>query len=466
MDKILNIFKRIIPRKLLNFLLPIYHITLGYLSAFWYGFPSNKMIVIGVTGTKGKSTTTELIAKVLEQTGYKIGVTSTVKFKIGDKEWLNDKKMTMLGRFALQKLLKKMKEGGCKYAIIETSSEGIKQFRHKGINYDYGVFTNLTPEHIEAHGGFEKYKKAKLKLFEQVSKSKRKQWKNNNSSLITKTHIEKVIIANGDDAYSQKFLNFDVEKKFIFYINSFSKHPKDKLTQYFSVTNIQLDKNGSSFSVDGNDFKLNLVGLFNIYNAIPAIIVGINEGLDVAQIKVALEKVEGIPGRMEFINEGQLFKIIVDYAHEPESMKQLYKTVKILNSDEKPGKIIHVFGSSGGCRDKVKRPILGHIAGENADYVIVTNEDSYDDDPMEIINEIAEGIELKPEKNLNPHVFKIVDRKEAIKKALSLARGNDIVLITGKGTEQLMYFTGGKKIPWDDRKCAREALYELNNFKI
>ncbi len=154
-----TLIKKIIPRQLLS----QYHKFMARFASFYYGNPSRKMIVIGVTGTNGKSTTVELIARVLEGGGHKVGFTSTVAFKVADKEWLNNKKMTMLGRFQLQKLLYRMVKTDCKYAVIETSSQGIDQYRHVGINYDYAVFTNLTPEHLEAHGGFNKLQKSQRK---------------------------------------------------------------------------------------------------------------------------------------------------------------------------------------------------------------------------------------------------------------------------------------------------------------
>ncbi|MFH0856267.1 MAG: UDP-N-acetylmuramoyl-L-alanyl-D-glutamate--2,6-diaminopimelate ligase [bacterium] len=525
MDKILNFIKRIIPKGVLKKVLPFYHISLASAAAFWYGYPSEKMIVIGVTGTNGKSTTTELIARVLEkhtpnpsQEGkYKVGFTSTVKFKVGDREWLNDKKMTMVGRFQLQKLLHQMADAGCRYAVIETSSEGVKQFRHKAINYDYLVFTNLTPEHIESHGSFEKYKEAKLKLFDHLSKSRRKVSRiHADSNADTRGNaddvdreIKKIIIVNGDDKYASEFLNFKVDKKIVYGMDYGNDNYIGEFL-CFRAENIVLTKNGTSFNVvppsfeslsracrgkgargrfsevgiekftefgkSDTKFKLNLPGLFNVYNAMPAIIIGENEGLEMQEIKDALARVKNIPGRMEFIDEGQPFTILVDYAPEPESMRKLYEAVGAMGVAH--NKIIHVLGSCGGGRDKARRPILGSIAAENADYVIITNEDPYDDDPMEIIEDVAGGAEeslkfkvqklalslpkgQKSEEVQN--IFKILDRREAIRKALQLANEGDFVIITGKGAEQFICVADGKKIPWDDRDVVREEIGKLKN---
>ena len=183
------LIKKIVNKKALAY----YHKTMALLAKGLYRNPSQDMIVIGVTGTNGKSSTVALIAKILEQAGYKVGSTSTVSFKIAGQEWLNDKKMTMLGRFGLQKILSQMKKAGCSHAVIETSSQGIDQFRHLGINYDIAVFTNLTPEHIEAHGGFVNYQKAKEKLFAKLREETHKTYRG--------SEVPKAIIANGDDEH-------------------------------------------------------------------------------------------------------------------------------------------------------------------------------------------------------------------------------------------------------------------------
>src|SRR3989339_1455973 len=218
-----SLIKKIVPRFVLNF----YHKSMALLAAFVYSNPSDKLIVVGVTGTNGKSTTVALIAKTLEASGAKVGATSTVSFKVADKEWMNNKKMTMLGRFQLQKLLKQMVDAGCTYAVIETSSQGIEQYRHLGVNYDYAVFTNLTPEHIEAHGGFENYKRAKGRLFEHLTRKARKQrgegqrakskGQKQGQGLKIKdqkiTEVGKIIIANVDDEYADYFFSFKADKK-------------------------------------------------------------------------------------------------------------------------------------------------------------------------------------------------------------------------------------------------------------
>jgi len=433
-----NLIKKIIPEFLIN----QYHKVLALLAAFLYGYPSEKLIVIGVTGTNGKSTTVNLIAKILEQAGFKVGLTSTMNFKIAKREWLNDKKMTMLGRFQTQKLLRQMAKAGCKYAIIETSSQGILQYRHLGINYDIAVFTNLTPEHIEAHGGFDNYKKAKGELFKKLSKDKHK--------IIDNKAVKKTSIINIDDKYADYFASFGTDQKFGFTTQNKNKIGFDKI---INASKIRIKGFKTSFEINGTKFNLNLPGKFNVYNSLASICVALSQKIGLKTIKQGLEKIKGLPGRMEQIDKGQNFTIIVDYAPEPASIKQLYAFVKKLDKN----KIIHVLGSAGGGRDISRRPILGAIASQNADYVIITNEDPYDDDPIKIINDVAEGAEKKG-KILNQNLFKILDRKKAIQKALNLASENDLVLITGKGCEQAIATKGGKKIPWDDRKIVKELL--------
>lgn len=432
----LSKIKKLIPRGLLR----QYHKALAILSSFVYGNPSEELIVIGVTGTNGKTTTVNLIARALESNGAKVGLTSTANFKVAEKEWLNDKKMTMLGRFQLQKLLREMINAGCKYAVIETSSQGIEQYRHLGINYDYLVFTNLTPEHIEAHGGFENYKNAKLKLFAHLKAKKNK--------ILDGTEVKKVILANDDDEHVSAFLDNEADKKITFAI-------KNKNADYHA-DEIMISADGTSFSVNGNKINLKLIGAFNIYNTLPAIAIATEEKISLEQVKTALESVPVVPGRMEKIDEGQGFTVIVDYAPEPASMRKLYETVDLI--DKK--RIIHVFGSCGGGRDVARRPILGRIVGENADIAIVTNEDPYDDDLQLIIEQVAAGC-LECGKVLNQNLFKIVDRREAIKKAIDLAEVGDLVLVTGKGAEQAMAVAGGKYVSWDDRTVIRECLKQI-----
>jgi UDP-N-acetylmuramoyl-L-alanyl-D-glutamate--2,6-diaminopimelate ligase len=417
-------------------------------SAMWYRWPSEKMIVIGVTGTSGKSSVVYILSQLLEKAGFRVGVASTIFFKIGKKEWVNDKKMTMVGRFALQNLLSQMAKANCHYAIIETTSEGIKQFRHIGINYDIAVFTTLYPEHIESHGSFENYKKEKLKLFTKLSKD--------NPKLIAGQKVNKVIISNLDNEHTKEVLSFASDKKYAFTTqnNSIAN------AEVVRGENIEIGSTGFSLNINHQPFRSRLMGDHNVYNSLAAISVGMSQGLSLTVLAKFLDEIKAIPGRIEFITDarfGDPYTIIVDYAFEPKAVEALYKVVDQMNKNQ----IIHVLGSAGGGRDKSRRAILGKIAGEKADIVIVTNEDPYDEDPNQIIDQVAQGAEGIG-KVLDQNLFKIEDRRQAIKKALILAKKDDIVLITGKGSEQAIVVANNKKIPWDDRSVVREELLKLS----
>ncbi len=460
-----RLLKKIIPKKFINF----YHYFLAHLAAWFYDYPSRKMITIGVTGTKGKSTVCYLIAKILEEAGERVGMTSTIFFKIGAREWLNDKKMTMIGRFGLQKMLWKMWRAGCAYAIVETSSEGIAQYRHVGIDYDVAVFTNLTPEHIESHGSFEAYKAAKKELFKNLKIY-------NLSKRVRGEIVPKIFVVNSGDEHANEFLVFPADKKICYRLEgpdapNFAGERmvyrgagriKAFCDEEFVVYNIILGRNYSKFSVkiDGADeqVKINLIGEVNVLNALTAISAGISLGIPFRIIKSALEKTEMIPGRFEVVVK-EPFTLIVDYAHEPASFRELYKTARLLPR----ARIIHVFGATGGGRDFARAPEMGRIASENADIIILTTDDPYFDDPAVLTKNILKGIldftKDNPDKR-SVKVMQVIDRREAIKAAIKEAKPNDLILLTGKGSEQAMA-VGDKKIKWDDREVVRQIIGEL-----
>jgi len=411
--KLKESIRKFIPK----FLLRAYHFCLALFGAMIFGFPgySKSLKIVGVTGTSGKSTTTDFITRILEEAGNKVASISTIRFKIADKEWENKYKMTMPGRFVIQKFLRQAKDAKCKFVVLEVTSEGIRQFRHKFINFDAAVFTNLTPEHVESHGNFENYRNEKLKLFKAT---------------------KNIHVINEDDANAKYFLDIPGKKNIRFGIKS--------------VQNIKAE-DGIGFELKGVKFSLNLFGEFNIYNALAAICVAKAYDVDLEICKKALEKAKGISGRMEVVAKDP-FRVIVDYAHTPDQLEAVYKTFK----DEK---LICVLGSCGGGRDKWKRPVLGEIAGKYCKEIIITNEDPYDENPKDIINQVAEGAKGYPSQS----VKKILDRKEAIKKAIELAKPGEVVIITGKGSEPWMCLENGRKIPWNDRQIAKDYL---NNIKI
>ncbi len=440
----LTSIKKRVPKPLLQ----LYHWALAHLAAAWYAWPSRRLIVIGVTGTNGKTTVVNLIARVLEEAGEKVGLTSTVNFRIAGKDVLNDKKMTMPGRFFLQKMLHRMVEAGCRYAVIETSSQGLDQFRHLGIDYDVAVFTNLTPEHIEAHGGFTNYKNAKLKLFRHLAKRDRK-------TMSMRGDVKKTIVANLESEHAWDMLDASADKKYGFLADGAEK-PAGNAAWPMAIVkalDVRLAPEGSSFVVRETRFNLKMPGRYNLLNALAAISVGLSQGIPLETMARALAKVDNVPGRFERIDEGQDFTMIVDYAPEPESLRQLYAAVERLPHQ----RILHVLGSAGGGRDVARRPVLGRLAGEKADIVIVTNEDPYDDDPRMIIEQVAAG-SVEAGKKEGETLFKIDDRREAIAKAIETAVAGDVVLLTGKGAEQAIVGRGGKMTPWDERAVARELV--------
>lgn len=461
MEKLLHTIKKIIPQRLFKKLQPAYHYLLNLLAALVYRFPSNDLVVIGVTGTTGKTTSVYLIAKTLEAAGYKTGLTSTAMFNDGRREWMNDKKMTMIGRFFTQKILRDMVRNGCKYAIIETTSEGIVQYRHKFINYDVLVFTGLYEEHIESHGSFENYKNAKGKLFDHLKTCKTKYLNENNQVIrsdsqfkkLGLSRVKKTIVANGDDEHLDFFIAFAAEEKIVYKKDAADLNIDD--VNQISFSDVRASAKGTSFIAEGQDIKLKLLGEFNVANAMNAYGVAISQDISKEKIKEGLESIKGVDGRLESINEGQEFSVIVDYAFEPNALTKLYETIKLLPHE----KVIHVLGATGGGRDVARRPILGRIAGKNAGLVIVTNEDPYDDDPLVIIDQVSLGAE-KAGKKKGQNLLNIEDRRDAIKYALKSAKKDDIVLITGKGNEQAICIAGGEKITWDDRAVVRGILNE------
>jgi len=463
--------KKLLPHKLFKALQPIYHYVIAFLAALVYRFPSRKMIVIGVTGTAGKTSTVYLISKTLSAAGYKTGFTSTAVFSDGDKEVLNDKKMTMPGRFFIQRSLHRMIKNGCRYAIVETTSEGIKQFRHRFINYDILVFTGLYPEHIESHGNFDNYKKAKGKLFKHLKHCSTKYINDDREVIKPLSNLKKLdlkrvlktIIVNGDDEHSSYFLNFWSEAKIACsfnpeikeedFIKGLSSEAMVKDFILIKGSDISQHQDGTSFQIGDLLINLKLLGAFNALNASLAYAIGLNQDFDNLKIKEGLENVTSLAGKLELVRAGQDFIALVDYSFEPRAMEKLYQTVSLLPHN----KIIHLLGSAGGGRDKSRRPILGEMAGQKADIVIVSNEDPYDEDPQLIIDQVAIGVE-KAGKILNQDLFKILDRREAIKKAISLANTGDLVLFTGKGAEQHICISSGKKIPWDEREVVKEEI--------
>lgn len=408
-----------------------YHKIVAMAANLYFRFPSRYLNVIAVTGTKGKTTTTNLIAGILTEAGYKTGMTSTIKFQVGDRQWANVTKITTLGPFTLQKLLREMVNERCTHAVIEVSSHAILQNRIWGVNIDTAVFTNIGEDHLDYHGGFDNYLRAKGLIFDRLNRSNRK------------ARIQKIAILNKDDAHFNYFDQFLADRKYLFGMGGGTVF----------CTDMHLTPGGSVFTLhvpnDKADVKFNLPGEFNVYNALAAAAVGLANNINVKTLKDSLEKASVIPGRFESIECGQKYNVVVDYAHTVESLENLLALYKGLTR----GRLFTVFGATGGGRDKGKRPKMGAVADKNSDYVIVTDDDPYEENEWKIIEDVSKGISRVEGDNF----WKIPNREEAIKLALTLAREGDTVVVAGKGAEEIQMIHG-KAIPWDDRKVIRSLL--------
>jgi UDP-N-acetylmuramyl tripeptide synthase len=385
----------------------VYHYFLAWFGNVLYGNPSRRLTVIGVTGTKGKTSTVELIASALNACGKKTVLVSSAHIGMAQGGELNQGN-TMPGRGKIQKTLKEAVNSGCSFAVLEVSSQGVVQHRHRFIEWDAGVFMNIHPEHIEDHGGFENYRNAKLDFFRYVAKSPKP---------------NKAFFINKEDENAEYFAEATGDNKKVFFAGSFIKANYEAtmaVTRYF--------------------------------------------GCDDKKVEEAIRNFHGVPGRMEVLIE-EPFRVIVDYAHTPDSLEQVYKWAalpsKIDNNDKK---LICVIGSAGKGkarlvastgegRDKWKRPKMGEVAKKYCDEVIVTNEDPYDEDPAVIMEEVATGAD-KPEKR----ALRILDRQEAIDKAISIASPGDTVIITGKGSEQYIHFENGRKLAWSEKLAVEQAM--------
>jgi len=440
--------KNIVPQPVFD----LYYKALEYAAAFWYGFPSRKMIVIGITGTKGKSTVVRLTSYILEQAGFKTGWTSSIDFKSREKIEPNNTKMTMIGRFAMQKLLSRMAEAGCRYAIIETSSEGLAQFRHIGIDYDIAVLTNLSPEHIERHRGFANYKAAKQMLFASLAKSFRKK--------INGYEVKKNIIASIADKYADDFLKFKADEKFGYAISEKEITNKIKLDENIFADQINTTLYGTDFLLQAPQgavkIQSRLLGIFNVENMLAAVSIALSQGIDLEVVKRALDSFESIAGRMERITAPAGFTIFIDYAHEPKSLESVYQFCRSLVPKESDKKLICVLGAAGGGRDKWKRPVMGELAARYCDQIILTNEDPYDELPEKIIDEIESG--SSKIRNSKFEIRKIIDREKAIGEALTLAGSGDIIILTGKGSERCIMGPNNSKIPWNEKEVVEKLL--------
>jgi UDP-N-acetylmuramoyl-L-alanyl-D-glutamate--2,6-diaminopimelate ligase len=375
----------------------------------------------------------------MEEAGYKTALSNTIRFKVGDISWSNLYKMSMPGRFFAQRLIRKAVKNKCQYMIMEMTSQGALLYRHRFIELDAFVFTNISPEHIEAHGSYENYLASKLSIAKNMSRSRKK---------------NRTIIVNADDKESNKFMECTADRKI-----SFSIH---------DIEPYQVKKEGLEFTLNGRMVHSHLSGLFNLYNILAATTAARSQGVSDNEIIRAIENFTGIPGRVQKIEidtstinpfatnanppKKQDFTVIVDYAHTADSLEKLYQVFQSSRN-------ICVLGGTGGGRDTRKRAEMGRIADKYCDEIILTDEDPYDEDPKKIVDDVAKGIESKD------HVI-IMDRREAIREAIKRAKTGDAVIITGKGTDPYIMGPNGTKTPWSDAKVAEEELKRILNNPI
>jgi len=428
MENLLYNLKRLIPSSLLRIAQPPYHFLFALIGAVYYRFPSKEITVIGVTGTKGKSTVVELINAIFEADGKRTAVAGTIRFKVGEKSERNMFKMTMPGRFFVQKFLRDAVNAGCDIAILEMTSQGVLQYRHKFIELDALVFTNLSPEHIESHGSYEKYIAAKLELARALEKSKKR---------------PRFMVANSDDDHGAAFLKAGVEHPLPYGLSDLELHT--------------LNKEDLSLVINGTTIRVPLIGLFNVYNTLAAITCARAFGVPLKTIHKALTNLSPIKGRVERFkspkNADRKITAIVDYAHTPDSLEKLYTAF------EKEEKIC-ILGNTGGGRDTWKRPEMGRIANEYCSRIILTNEDPYDEDPKKIIDEIARGIDTESKLTI------IMDRRKAIRTALEEAPDGSVIIISGKGTDPYIMGPNNTKTPWSDAKVVAGEMSALFGEEI
>lgn len=427
MQKIKQLIRLILPKSLYNFLLSKYHFLLAFLGFVYYRNPSKQLTLIGITGTKGKSSVTEILGHILRSDGKKVATLSTIQFSIGDSVERNLFKMTMPGRFFVQKFLRDAVDAGCTHAVIEMTSEGAKQHRHRFLSLDGLIFTNLTPEHIESHGSFDNYKKAKLSIAQAVAKSSKR---------------PRFLVANVDDEHGQDFLDFGVEHKLPYSLKDLSLHT--------------LHKDSMSLVIENKNIRVPLIGLFNVYNVLGAITMARALNVSLEKIQTSLESLPVIAGRVEKFYSPQTadkhITAVVDYAHTPDSLTKLYEAFK--NQPK-----VCVLGNTGGGRDTWKRPEMAAIAEKYCDHIFLTNEDPYDEDPQKIIDEMANGIEDKEKLTIE------MDRRRAIEQALSLTPDGGVTLVSGKGTDPYIMGPNGTKQVWSDSQVVRESIQKVFSEK-
>ncbi|MGM0471329.1 MAG: UDP-N-acetylmuramoyl-L-alanyl-D-glutamate--2,6-diaminopimelate ligase [Bacillota bacterium] len=405
--------------------------SLAKVSSAFYDYPSQQLTVVGVTGTNGKTTNTYLIDSILEEAGHQTGLIGTIKNKIGERTF--DSQRTTPEALDIASLLAEMVEEGVTHVVMEVSSHALDLQRVAGVDFDVAIFTNITQDHLDFHESFADYLAAKQKLFTNFDGA------------------DKTAIINIDDPNSDQFISV-TEGEIITY--SIEKDANLRATE------ITVNPTGVEFVADTMKGKieldLNITGLFNVYNTLSAIGAALSLKISPQDIKSGLEQVQGVAGRFEIIEGTTDFGVIVDYAHTPDSLRNILETAQ----DFVEGRIIVVFGC-GGDRDRDKRPIMGQVATTLADFAVITSDNPRSEDPKEIIADIQAGIEAEGKiEGVDEDYVIIEDRAQAIDYGIQQAESDDLVFIVGKGHENYQTFKD-KTVPFDDREVARESLAKV-----
>lgn len=416
----LDTFKELIPQNWKNF----YHLGQAFLANVYYGWPSRRLKVIGVTGTDGKTTTTHLIYEVLKEAGFKVSMISTIAAFIGREKVDIGFHITTPRFFPLQWLLKKAVDSSSEYIVLEVTSHGLDQNRLWGVPFFIGVFTNLTHEHLDYHRSMDNYLKAKLKMFQGTQ----------------------FAILNSDDPNFKK-MEREVKGRVVTYGIDHQAQVKAQAIK---------EKNQSmEFEAEEMKIHLPLFGTYNVYNALAAIAVGEALGIANSKIKVALEAFPGVAGRMEKVDNDCNLNIFIDFAHTPNGVENVLSNLKKVIK----GRLIVLFGSAGK-RDSAKRPLMGKAAKKYADITVLTAEDPRGEDVTEISWQIAADNGFKE----NEDLFIVPDRKEAINLAINqVAKAGDTVVFLGKSHEKSQNLDGQKELPWDEFATVKEALNNRNH---
>ncbi len=424
----------------------MWHRTKAVIAAIRYGFPARKLTVIGVTGTDGKTTTVGMIAHILNANGKKTGAISTAFFQIGNEIRWNPTQKTSPSPFFIQKFLRELVEANCTHAVVECSSHGLLQGRVNHINPSVAAITNISEEHLDYHGTMENYMDAKSILFRML-----------------KGKGTKVI--NADDRTYTKLLKIPTERTIHTSVRRSFEAPKNPSESAYWLTDIsatqQLCSSVLHSSSSNQTWKLvmPIVGNFNLYNALTALscVRGLPNPLSIESIVSSLAQFPGVPGRMERIDGGQDFTVIVDFTVTPKSYESTLTTLKAMLA---PGKRLLAICGSCGDRMKEKRPIIGKIISNLADITVVTNEDPYTEDPEQIIDQVWAGIDQS-----KTEAHRIFDRLEAIRFLLNEAKTGDIVALCGKGADITMMLKNGQ-VPWNEREIVREELKRSEKWKV